>query len=514
MKSNNIASKLLQVSLLVVVLTTSCSKDFLDVSPTGRIPNSEYLKTDDQAFSALVGVYSLFQWNYNRPWNSAYFVKSLLGDDINCGGGSSADQPPYQQINSYTFVSDNPAITGMWEGYYKTIGAANEIITKLNADTDSKKIILAEAKAIRAFSYFELTTMFGDIPLVLTPAANSSEYSLPKTAKAKVIEKVIADLTEAIPVLPAKKDQSMKFRFSKGAAQATLGKVYLYNKQYDLAAAQLDAVIGDNADYDLSTSYDKIWDSSNSLGKESIFAIQFSSSQNYNWGNFPWGGRPLSNIHIELEGPRDYFLLGNTGLINGWGFNLPTKKIWDAFVNAGDVVRRRASMLSIQELWAAGGKFSATADSLHVWGYEGFIRVKYATKKTETNTTDGVTPELNYSTAWLLIRTADVYLMAAEAYAGSNPAKACGYLNAVRSRASLPAVNLTGSALLSAIKVERELEFAFEGSRYVDLVRWGDANAELTARGYKQGKHNLLPIPNNEILSNTALTDKDQNPGY
>jgi hypothetical protein len=107
--------------------------------------------------------------------------------------------------------------------------------------------------------------------------------------------------------------------------------------------------------------------------------------------------------------------------------------------------------------------------------------------------------------------------MAAEAYALSatpNVAKANEYMNAVRSRAGLPNLSLTGTALMSQIKLERQLELAMEGSRFWDLVRWGDAATELASRGFKANKNELFPIPLNEISGNTKIDTKDQNSGY
>lgn len=516
MKRNMLKYSLLG-GICMMMFMTACKKDFLEVTPVGLIESKDYLKTESEAFTALVGVYDLMQFNYNNPWNSAYFMKTLLGDDMNCAGGSNADQPPYQQLNAYSFESDNPVITSVWTGYYRTIAMCNTIIERAQPTTDGLKLIIAEAKAIRAYNYLELVTLYGDVPLLLVNPKSPSEYSQPRVEKAKVFAQIIKDLTEAIPNMKAKSELDFKFRFSKGAAQATLGKAYLYQKDYTNAAAALQSVIDDQADYDLSTAYGQIWDSDKCLGKESVFAILFSSTEKYNWDNFPWSGRPESNIHVQLEGPRDFFLLGNTGLINGWGFNLPTKKLWDAYVAAGDVVRRKATMLSLAELQAAGGGIKAGIDPATIWGYEGFIRVKYATKLTETNTSDGVVPDLNYRTAWLLIRTADVYLMAAEAYANlptPDNAKANLYLNKVRERVSLPDVNLSGAALMKQIKTERMLELSIEGSRYNDLVRWGDASTELSARGFKSNKHELLPLPLNEVNANTQIGTKGQNPGY
>jgi hypothetical protein len=125
--------------------------------------------------------------------------------------------------------------------------------------------------------------------------------------------------------------------------------------------------------------------------------------------------------------------------------------------------------------------------------------------------TGGPIGELNYGTNWRHIRYADVLLMASEAYyRAGNEAKSRTYLNQVRTRSALPDVTASGTSLFDAIVLERQLELAFEGYRYPDLVRWGRAAAELTPLGFKAGKHEVLPIPDYDVRA-AGLT---QNAGY
>ena len=163
--------------------------------------------------------------------------------------------------------------------------------------------------------------------------------------------------------------------------------------------------------------------------------------------------------------------------------------------------------MSVAELRANGGDWTTA----NAWDFEGYFQRKYGSFSGQTNASGGNTAELNYGTNWRLIRYADVLLMAAEAqYRASNEAKALGYLNHVRSRSGLPNVSASGNGLFQAIVTERQLELAFEGFRFVDLVRWGLAAQELGALGFKTGKHEVLPIPNQDVLT-AGLT---QNPNY
>jgi hypothetical protein len=221
-------------------------------------------------------------------------------------------------------------------------------------------------------------------------------------------------------------------------------------------------------------------------------------------------------------GPRDNLFknVDKVGLRNGWGFNLPTKKIGDAFVAAGDNgARYQASLISESEFVAAGGEmiFPEGYPTTKVHDYEGYMRMKYATRTSETNTSGSVTPELNYGVNWRLIRWADVLLMAAEALNEDNkPGLAVVEINKVRFRAGLPLLDLgiSQTDLRAAIIVERQLELAFEGSRFWDLVRWDLASQELGGFGFVKGKHEVFPIPSSEIKTNNEIGDEDQNNGY
>jgi hypothetical protein len=211
-----------------------------------------------------------------------------------------------------------------------------------------------------------------------------------------------------------------------------------------------------------------------------------------------------NNITWQLTGPRgDYFQPGTTGLIGGWGFNYPKQRLYDAFVAAGDNVRKSASVLSLADLRALGGDWTNESS----WGWDGCIRVKYGTRMDETNGDAGAVAELNYGTNLRLIRFADVLLMAAEAnHKAGEDGKATIYLNRVRQRAGLAPFS---GDIMTAIKKERELELSFEGVRFLDLVRWGDAPAALGSLGFTAGKHEVFPIPQDEMRNNSKATQNN-----
>lgn len=494
------------VCCFLVMMTTSGCKKFLDNEIPGAFSESDFYKTDEDVTQAVTGVYDMMQAHYNSNWASLFMIKSLLSDESNCGGSNAGDQPGYQTLDDYTFDATNDKVRDAWRMCYFTIYRANKVINKSDDLTPLRKRLKAEAKVLRAYNYFELVTLWGDVPLVLDDILPSQVRSTPRAPKADVYKQIEKDCNEAVAELPLKSAYSTadRFRVSKGTAQALLGKALLFEQKWLEAAAQFDLVINSNV-YSVAPTVADAFSNAGEFGQESIFEISYSSSRSYDWGNFPWGAAPESNIHIQLMGPRgDYYTKAPAdSLMAGWGFIRPKQKMWNAFIADGGVTRRRQSIMSQAELIAAGGNWTAPNDR----DYEGFFQRKYGSF---SNQTGGPIGELNYGTNWRHIRYSDVLLMAAEANYRTNEGKARGFINQIRQKRGVPDVTASGSALFDAIVRERQVELAFEGVRFQDLVRWGLAVQELGSLGFVSGKHEVLPIPDYDIQTGGLI----QNHGY
>ncbi|MFO7999823.1 MAG: RagB/SusD family nutrient uptake outer membrane protein [Marinilabilia sp.] len=509
------------IPVVLFILTPACSDDFLDVDPAGRLSTEIYPETDDEVYSAMIGGYDLMQWNYGRDWSSAFFVKNLPADDCNAGGPNDSDQPPYQNLGDFSNQADNAATTAVWEGFYYTINHCNTIIHSIEADNQFREQIIAEATAMRAWNYFELVTLFGDVPFYTENPASENEFHKPRTPKSEIYAQLETDLQDAIEDLPLKSElaEDQRFRISKGTAMAILGKIYLYQEKWSQAHGVLSDVIS-SEEYDLEEDYADTWRRSGEFGEESLFEIQYTSHEGYDWGNFEWAGEAEANIHVQLMGPRTdqhWADVDAVGMVPGWGFNKPTADLGDSFKDMGDDgPRYQNTLISQQELFDAGVSFHPDDDSASIYDYEGYLRMKYGNFETETNASDGAVADLNYTTNWRLIRYSDVLLMAAEAYnEDGDQESALTELNKVRERAELdPYESMGQGALREAIKEERKLELALEGSRYWDLIRWGDAADELSHLGFESGKHEHFPVPETEISANNEISQEDQNPGF
>lgn len=525
--------------ILISVLVLSCEKTFLDTSPQGLINKGDFYKTDADATSAVASAYQMLEAINASPWNSLWMMKELPSGDILCGGGQRGDQPPYEEIAEFRYGSDNTVITKAYSMAYYTIQRTNLVIDNVQPDNAYKKAVIAEAKTIRAFMYFDLVTLWGSVPLVLHNL-ELGNYQQPQNTISEIWTQIEKDLTEAIPDLPVKSQMKTAkldvSRISKGTAQSLLGKALLYEKKNAQAAAQFQTVI-DSKEYDLVPDYARVLRKDTEFGIESVFEVSYSSDQNNTWNTTNiWGnpGRTVhDNVHWQLTGPRgdDWFKSGNSGINAGWGFASPTLELYYSYVNNGDSIRKHVAIMDEKELIALGGKLRSASNNSYPYGSAGLIRLKYGTWADETTPANSsATAERNYGTNLRVIRYADVLLMAAEAYLlDGKPDKAIPLFNLVHQRAKLtPVTTLT----LANIKTERKLEFSFEGIRFQDLLRWGDAATELAnfgkyyylgtfkngveekidvqGGGFKQ-KNVYFPIPYVELMTNPKM---NPTPGY
>jgi tetratricopeptide (TPR) repeat protein len=499
--------------LFSVLLISSCDEDeFLSISEAGVVTSSDYLTTEEGVETAVVGIYSNLQTLHCSGFQSLFLLKNLPGDDCLAASSTSSNSSDYQNVDDFSVETDNSFIETAWSDLYTIINRSNTLINGADPSISDYVVqMIAEAKAMRAYSYLELVTMFGGVPLRVVNASDEADYSIARSTAEEIYAQIESDLLDAIEDLPLKSEcgSGNKYRMSKGAAQAFLGKAYLYQNDYANAVEQFESVIA-SGEYALVASYDSIWRAVEEFGDESLFEVPYTPDNSYTWSSYTWGSSEC-NLSIGVQGIRSddvSFSSSTLAISDGWGYNRPSAEIGLAFENAGDtIVRGAASIISEEDLVATGAVIQQ--DVTH--DYEGYQRLKYQSWSSETDLT--ATALLNFGTDWRLMRYADVLLMAAEAnYFEGDEGTALTYLNQVRTRAGL--VSAGGDDLFDAIVLERELELAFEASRFWDLVRWGLADEELSDIGFVSGRDELFPIPQDEIDSNTAIGEEDQNPGY
>ena len=356
---------------------------------------------------------------------------------------------------------------------------------------------MGQVAFLSAYYFFELTKWFGDIPMPIDVRVSfGSVQDYGREAQANVYAQIESDLTFASNVLPTSWDQ--KGRVTKGAAQALLGKVLVFQEKFGAATIILDDVI-DSGVYDLYDDYNTLFTQVAENNIESVFEVQYSNEQGAGFGCLQCSE---GNVMVGFSGIRGY---SGPTYVSGFSFNVPVQDLVDQYTPNDN--RFRATIMDIEayknEQESQGNQVSYGEG----WEHTGYYNHKYIPRTGEAFQD----PNLTNSTNYRAIRFSDVLLLAAEAYnAIGNDAKAQEYVNRVRTRAGLSDLVTTAGSLEQDIQQERRLELAGEGHRFFDLVRRGEAAAKIP--GFIVGTHELFPIPLVEI--EVAGNIWAQNPGY
>ncbi len=497
--------KIILVLASLSIAAISCKK-WVDYNPKQdyKITDQDYLKSEADYRAMAVGVYSPLTW-----LNQVVIVGDVITDNSVSGGESASDQIPIQQIDNFTHTPVNSMLADIWQAAYEGINRANYLhqykLKNIAGDTvkfAGKDALYGEVYFLRSFYYFSLVRMFGDVPLFVDKRLGVEDTrTLTRSPKANVFKQIEIDLLAAIAVLPVV--QTEKGRATKYAAQALLGKVYLYQNKYTEAAAMLENVIGK---YSLVNNFNSIFLLAGENGPESVFEIQYSNgSATYDWGH---PTRNQGNLLVQQVGVRGMSGINGMPYADGWSTNLPTQNLASAFT-AGDS-RKATTIFDVAAYKTANPSFDVKY-LVAPYRNTGFYDGKFLPRIGETSGQ----LELNYTNNFRTIRYADVLLMAAEANnkaTAPNDIKAQTYLNQVRRRAfgnNANDISTTGNSLYDAILNERRLELAMEGERFFDLVRTGKAAAILTPLGFRAGKHEVFPIPQGEVDNGLS-----QNPNY
>jgi hypothetical protein len=479
--------------VLLGAISISCTDSFVERDPVYSIDSENYFNSESDYYNALIGAYDLLQSSY---------VNVLLGeiasDNTFSGGESASDVIGFQQVDDMTHTAVNSNIKDVWNWMFAGVNRASYILEfKDKTDFPGKNQILAEAHFLRAYYHFELVKWFGAIPLNGDKRFKlNDEKTIQRSSVPEVYASIEADLLYAVANLNPNAPEVG--RATKGAAQALLGKVYLYQNKYLDASKVLDKVI-ESGKYSLVTDYNTIFENAGENGRESVFEVQYSDAEGANFGCLQCSE---GNVAVGFNGVRNYV---GPFFDSGYSFNVPTPKIADAF-EVGDK-RKDVAILDIVA-WAAANNATYGVGYKHT----GYFNRKYLPRQGDANIGDqNLTNPNNYRA----IRYADVLLMAAEAYnrGGLDDAKARTYLNEVRRRAfgdTNHDISASGPALTDFIWSERRFEFVGEGLRFFDLVRTGKAAQEIA--GFKAGKNEIFPVPIEEIQFSNG--NWQQNPQY
>lgn len=521
MKRNKILTWSFILALPILLSVTTGCKKFLDRKPlTATLDDLNQGTLEAQSF----GLYSTLRYAgfSTLPWLDFH---SIRDDDAQKGSSTTDGAEINTEFETFQYSKDDWAPNTYWNDHYTMINLANKEIYYADSLklTDAASLRnVGEALFFRAYSFFELAKTYGDVPLINFYYTKATDGIKPKSPVSAIYAQIDADLTKAATYLPINwvvgGTNIYPGRLTKGAANTLWAQTHLYRGNWAQVVTLCNQVIA-SGQYSLATNFTDVWkDGLNGAGKngpESIFETQMNVGQN----GTPNNGTQFGTSQNVRQG-------GATNVWNlGWGWNVPTQKLESAWDN-NDPRKRQTILYSGQyDGGPAQGGYGATLPN---YAPGSGLDQPYWNKKVYSD------PQMRQFTGqiygsggadWInhrILRYADVILMLAEA---SNElgdgVTAAANLELIRNRASgnlgasrtvVPKIAFVDKAQMrTAIKNERRWEFAMEGYRFYDLVRWGDAITELGSLGYTN-RCRFYPIPQQAIsLSGGVLV---QNPEW
>lgn len=506
---NRVSIKIFRLWILVLLFAgasfTSCDRDeLLEKNPISSISNETAFESEASVLSALNAAYDPFQWQFNNNAHTFPQVfQSIRADDHH--SQQAAFWAAGLLYDDFPILPNNQNVAAVWGKWYKAVARANFAI--LTAEDFSfttaglQERIIAEAKFIRGFAYFELVRLFGGVPLI-TKAITSTDDDifLPRASEADVYAQIESDLGAAVAALPSK-GQTDNFRATSGAAAALLAKVHLYQEEYSETVKYTEQVINSGL-YQLEDNYADNFKLNNEFGKESIFEINYVDGL--------VGTNFERNEAQEGSGSWQFMFMWAAGKWLSWGNMIPRQSLIALYDDSDQ--RKAATFLQPGDVVNSPGLEAIGWDPIR---NPGFAVGSQAMNKKFFITYEELDQLLNVQQSPLnekVLRYSDVLLMHAEASLLGGGGNGKASLDAVTQRAFGGTVDYT----LENIKLERRKELATEGwNRFTDLKRWGDLEEAMNKVGknFVAGRDEYLPVPQSEInlVGENILK---QNPGY
>ena len=501
----NISSKAL--IMMLVVGFSACAD--LEEKPVGLLSPETLFNAPRDVEVAIFGAYG---WIATERLYGRQFVSALMlrGDMVDIGDrGTPAER---QQVNDFNMDADNGMVRVFWPYWYQTIGAANAAVAgaeSLGLPESEINPLIAEARFIRAFSYYHLVRVFGDVPYIDAYITDpQSVQDISKTPAEDIYAGIIEDLEFAKEWLPDRHDGGIRSRATKGTAASYLASVFLTRENYQQAYEEAKWVI-DNKDrfgYALEADFQDLFRAENADNlNEHIFAIDFLGLQAGSGGADDDLMPPMTGVRGADQ--------------QGWSVLVPSMEVYN---NWDD--RDYRKQVSFEDSILVDGVLVPYTD------YDNTQRphiAKYA-RFPGNASGDGRNSDHNYSA----FRYAEVLLIAAEALAEINGpnTEAIGYVNQVRARArnwpeatsDYPedvAAGIDRAQFIDLVLNERRLELAFEYKRWYDIKRrrlgeevFTGADALEPHANFDPNRDYLMPIPQVDLAVNPNL--RPQNPGY
>ena len=516
--------KFVVILISVFILATSCSEDFIDIPAEGAPTLGNYYDSDEKLDNAANGLYGLVWFNINK--SGFYGITDVISGNMYAG--------PYNEFGKFTdlsFTNSQAYISESWKSCYAGVANANIYINNLplvvgpNVSEEALNNAMGECHFIRAFSYFMLVRLWGNVPIIEDASKYTQNFVVPSNPVADVYKFIENDLLFAIDNLRSKTrgaNYAENAHVSSGSAKAMLAKVYLYQKKYDEARILAKEVIDSN-EFKLMDNFSDLFLQVNNNNEESIFAWQWNGAGTYFDGNF-------SNTLFAPENR----LVETTYS----GQMAPSQDLINNVYAPSDLRRKETFMLPGDFYPNLTYAETLDVDSPLLLGYtfeinNGFIDngvqnsgaglKKYVIGKENLPITGKMNQQFNGASSMnsYMMRYAELLLIHAEATIGSqsgstSDADALASFNAVHTRAGLqPKTSITFEDVFK----ERRAELACEGDYYFDLGRLPFNQAKAILEGQNRGdatteKHItisatnlLLPYPEDDLIKNPKLIE-------
>ncbi len=489
------------ITIWTLAFLLGCN-DYLNTELQGTYTSTSFYQTKEHAVFAINATYEIISF---KTINNNLWVFGDVASDDALKGGNPGDQSDIGFIDEFNITADNGFIENIWKHYYEGITRANKVIyyvPDIAMDDVLKQRIIGEAKFLRAYFYFHLVNIFGEVPLKTQPAFTADDLHVSVSTVSDIYAQIEQDLTEASAVLPTSYSAEAG-RATKGAALGLYSKVLLFQEKWQ---ESLDAVAEvEQIGYSLELLFRENFEVDNENNMEAVFEIQHLT------GQAPFLGSNLNQWFSPI-------------IENGYFFNAPTQNFVDGFevTLAGFVDPRLDYTVGREgEKWVNGEDFMAE------WSPStGFLQRKHVQPLAEIGTGTKGDGDLNYT----FMRYAEVLLIKAEALNElSRGADALIPLNEIRKRAResylfddklsgfgaiptdlLPDITVTSqNPLRGAIRHERRVELGFEFHRFYDLMRYGAtvAEAALSDTNFNYAIHRYFPIPQSEVDTNNSISN-------
>ncbi len=490
------------ISILAAFSWSSCSEDFLEVQSATQLYVDDYYSTQDRIFEALVAAYDPLSW-CDYAWGQYThlgLVSDVMADDVYVGGSDENDCIYLHKMSNYAALPTS-VCSDLWTTFYSGVNRSNNVMKYMGnvskiSDQD-KALYLAEAKVLRSFYYTWLWKLWGNIPYY--EANLSYPYTTKQSTPDEVYNGIVTTLEDAINNggLPMKATDAWSGRVTLAMAYMLYAEVVMYqndNSRYSKALGYLEQVIN-SGQYSLVSNYASIWEQSGEWSDESIFEINyFSTNGKRAWDNALGDG---GSVYPKLIGINS--IAKSPDFAAGWGFEPVRKEVYEMYDEKDQ--RRDGGILNFP-------KYATQTGATYVGRYQdqGYFLKKYIARA-DGNAGQAGAADMNYNNNFRVYRYAETLLDAAELIArgASGSGSAQNYLDQVRSRAGVPSV----SASVDNIIAERRLEFVGEGKRYWDLIRSGLASTYLVPNDYRtvtwSETKKYLPIPQTEMDADPSL---------